>query len=291
MRPPIDGATILITGAASILGREIACQLARRARTLVLVSRRVDQLVALRGELKTINPTLGLLVRPCDVSRPAEVDALIGELERNLVQVDVLVNNARHGEDGLFEQAHWPRVAEVLQANVVAPALLTHRLLAPMIERGRGGILNIGSGAEQLFLPGEAAYAATQHFLEGFTESLRLEVEGTGVVVTRVAPGPVMCTRPEQDAADEAPLPWFTISARRCAREALYGFARGEALVYPGLGHRWVMRLMHMLPRAWKRGLGRWVGRGLRETSLIGPRHPDTQLHRRVLLAGEPVPG
>jgi hypothetical protein len=289
MRPPITDGTALITGASSGIGRELARQLARSCRTLVLVARRVDRLERLRDELHERNPTLGLVLEPCDISKPHEVDGMLSELSRHLVQVDILVNNAGQGERGLYEQASWARIEQVLQVNVVALALLTHRLLGPMIERKRGGILNVGSGVGQLFLPGAAAYAATRHFLDGFTESLRLEVEGTGVVVTQVAPGPVRETEFEQVAGgDEAPTPLFAISARQCAREALEGFERGEPLVYPGRGHRWMMRLLPALPRALKRGLGRLASRGLRDTALLGPPHPDERLLQRVLLAGEP---
>lgn len=216
---------------------------------------------------------------------------MLARLSRHLVNIDILVNDAGQGERGLYEQASWARLEQVIQVNVVAPALLTHRLLGPMIARKRGGILNVGSGVGQLFLPGSATYVATKHFLDGFTESLRLEVEDTGVVVTQVAPGPVSDTEFEQVAGgDEAPTPFFAISARQCAREALEAFERGEPLVYPGRGHRWLMRLLPALSRKLKRGLGRLAGRGLRDTALLGPPHPDERLLQRVLLAGEPSP-
>ena len=107
MRPPIDAGTVLITGASSGIGREIARQLARRARTLVLVARREERLVALRDELLAHNPTLGVMVERCDLSHPDEVDTLLDSLHRHLVRVDVLVNNAGLGDYGLYEQESW----------------------------------------------------------------------------------------------------------------------------------------------------------------------------------------
>ncbi len=291
MRPPIDGGTALITGACGPVGRELARQLARRCRTLVLVARQLDQLEKLRAELHERNPTLGLVLEPCDISKPHEVDAMLKSLASHLVQIDILVNAEAQAEQGLYEQAGWGRVEQVLQVNLVAPLLLTHRLLGPMIARKRGGVLNLGSGAGQLYLPGSAVAAASRRFLDGFTESLRLEVEGTGVVVTHVAPGPVLDTEQGPLASEDgSPLPLFCISARQCAREGLEGFERAAPLVYPGLGHRWVMRLLPLLPRAVKRELGRLAARGLRDTALLGPPHPDEQRSRRILLAGEPSP-
>ncbi|MFP2929616.1 SDR family NAD(P)-dependent oxidoreductase [Pyxidicoccus sp. 3LG] len=189
--PPIDQGTVLIIGATEGIGRELSRLLSRRVRTLVLVDRRAERLEPLREELLARNPTLGVLLHPCDVCDPHQVDELLSFLDAHFVRVDVLVNNAAVGNRGLYAEERWGQVQETLRANVWAPALLTHRLLGPMLQRGRGGVLNISSGAAQLFLPGSAVFAATQRFLDGFTEALRLEVEGRGIAVTRVARAPV----------------------------------------------------------------------------------------------------
>ncbi|MCP3162228.1 SDR family NAD(P)-dependent oxidoreductase [Myxococcus qinghaiensis] len=286
MRPPIDQGTVLITGASEGLGRELARLLSRRVRTLVLVDRDVARLKPLREELLSLYPTLGVLLEQCDVCESRQVDALVASLESKFVRVDVLVNTAALGRRGLYAEARWGGLEELLRANVWVPALLTHRLLAPMLERGRGGVMNIGSGAAQLFLPGSTMFAATQRFLDGFTESLRLEVEGRGVVITRVAPGPLG----DAGAEDAAEVPFFQISLERCARAALAAFERGEALVYPGWGHRWVMRLLPLLPRAVKRSLGRLALRGVRREALAAPEALPVGLASRVLLAREPTP-
>ncbi len=267
MRPPIDSGTVLITGACSGIGREIARQLAHRARTLVLVSHSEEQLAGLRAELEVRNPTLGVMLLPCDISRLGEVGDMLSELARHFISVDVLVNAAGAGERALFVRQRWGSIERMIQVNVVAPLLLTRRLLGPMLARGRGGILHIGAGASQLFLPGAATYAATRHCLDGFIESLRLELEYTGVVLTQVAPGPVDDSEPSKDGERQGPQPFFHVSAERCAREALAGFERGAALVYPGRAHRWVMTWLPRLPRSVRRALGRRVARELQARS------------------------
>ncbi|WP_395828001.1 SDR family NAD(P)-dependent oxidoreductase [Archangium violaceum] len=290
MRPPIDSGTILITGASSGIGRELARQLARRARTLVLVARREERLEALRDELLERNPTLGVLVERCDLAHPDDVDSLLDSLSRHLVRVDVLVNNAGLGDYSLYEQESWSRIHQMLQVNVTAPLLLTHRLLRHMVERKRGGILNISSGGARTFVPGLAVYAATKHFLDGFTESLRLELLGTGVVVTQVAPGPVDTEFSEVAGTRErvgGPPAWLRISAAQCAREAIDGFDRAAPLVYPGLAYRWMMHFSSLLPRGVLRAAGLPAAKQLRYgTSLLEPAHPDRGQH--VLLAGGP---
>ena len=180
----------------------------------------------------------------------------------------------------------------MLRVNVMAPVLLTHRLLRHMLERGRGGILNIGSGQGRVFVPGMAVYTGTKHFLDGFTEALRLELAGTGVVVTLVEPGPVESEFSEVagTAALDARAPsWMRISAARCAREALEGFERAAPLVYPGRAYRWMMKLASLVPRPVMRAGGPAAARRLRHaTSLLEPAHPDARLGQRVLLAGGP---
>lgn len=233
----------------------------------MLVSRSVERLEGLRAELEALNPTLGVILLPCDISRPGEVGRMIAELARHFISVEVLVNAAGVGERSLFAHQSWGSIERMLQINVVAPLLLTRQLLGPMLARGRGGILHIGSGASQLFLPGAAAYAATRRCLDGFIESLRLELEGTGIVLTQVAPGPVAEPKPLGRGERQAPRPFFQLSAERCARIALAGFERGVPLVYPGRIHRWVMTLLPRLPRAVRRALGRRVMRNLQERS------------------------
>ncbi|NMO22106.1 SDR family NAD(P)-dependent oxidoreductase [Pyxidicoccus fallax] len=286
--PPIDQGTVLIIGATGGIGRELSRLLSRRVRTLVLVDRYAERLEPLRDELLARNPTLGVLIHRCDVGSPREVDLLLSYLESHFVRVDVLVNNAAVGDRSLYAEERWGRVEEMLRANVWLPALLTHRLLGPMLERGRGGVLNIGSGAAHFILPGSATFAATQRFLDGFSEALRLEVRERGVTVTRVAPGPLW-DEGREDVTGE-PAPFFSVSLARCAREALAGFERGEALVYPGFGHRWMMRLLPLLPRGFKRALGRLALRGLRRESLLSPQAPPVRAEPPVLLTGEPSP-
>ncbi|MBJ6762259.1 SDR family NAD(P)-dependent oxidoreductase [Myxococcaceae bacterium JPH2] len=286
MRPPIDNSTVLIVGAADGLGPELARLLARRVRTLVLVASRISRLEPLRTELRAANPTLGVLLRTCNFCDAADVDALLGYLEQRIVRVDVLINIADMGAPGLFAQEQWERLRQTLRSNIVVPALIAHRLVPGMVARGRGGILNVGSGASHLLLPGASVFAGTQRFVDGFTEALRLELEGTGVTVTQVAPGPLDWEPPLPDEC----TPLFHLSARRGAREALAGFERGAALVYPGAGHRWVMRVVPRLPRWLQRGVGRLALRGVRARMLLTPPTRMTSPGPPMLLASRPEP-
>ncbi|MDY7230983.1 SDR family NAD(P)-dependent oxidoreductase [Hyalangium rubrum] len=282
MPTPIDFGTVLITGACSGVGREVARQLAHRVRTLVLVASEVRQLEALREALEGDYPTLGVLLLPCDLSQPDQVDGVLEELARHLIHVDVLVNAVAAGQRGPYAEQRWADIDRMLQTNVVVPLMLTHRLLGPMLARGRGGILHLGSGVGRLFLPGFVTPAATHRFLDGFLESLRLEVEGSGVVITQAVVGPL-----EEAESSPEPQPFFQISAARCVREAVAGFDHGAQLVYPGWGHRWAMTLLPLLPRPVRRALGRWAARGPGVPA--GAAQPELPASAGALLRGAPV--
>ena len=256
-RPPLDGATVLVTGASSGIGRELAVQLAARAKTLVLVARRVERLEQLRASLVTRHPQLRVVVLRADLSDEADVERAVSEVRQQAGPVDILVNNAGAGDQALFDGADWRRTRQVLATNVLAVAHLTAAVLPAMVARGRGGVLNIGSGAGLAVMPAAAAYCASKHFIDGFSEALRADLAGTGVVVTQVCPGPV--DSEFDQAAGVAggiaggPPQFLRLTAAECAREALAGFERGAALVFPGRAYRMTMMMLPLLPRRLQR--------------------------------------
>jgi len=251
--PPIDGGTVLVTGASAGIGRELAVQLASRARTLILLARRAARLEELRTSLLAKHPRLQVLALPVDLSDENDVDRALAEAGEQTGAVDVLVNNAGVGHEALADQAEWARVRNVLHTNVLAVAQLTTALVPAMVERGRGGVLNMGSGAGLTVMPAAAAYSASKHFMDGFSEALRADLTGTGVVVTQVCPGPVD-SEFDQIAGSAGgmtggPPQFLRISATQCAREALAGFDRGAPLVFPCRAYRIAMRALPLLPR------------------------------------------
>lgn len=231
-RPPLDG-IVLITGASSGIGEALARRLGPIARELVLVARRAERLEALATELTTARPTLRVRVCPCDLADAAQVQALLADLG----PIDVLVNNAGLGDLTLLERTSWDKLDWMLQVNVTALTRLTHALVPGMVARGRGGVLNVSSVYGLIWQPGVAAYVGSKHYVTAFTESLRSELRGTGVVVTLVCPGPV------QTGFEDVAGTWFARKPPRfvfqhpdrTARAALRGFVADRARVTPGL--------------------------------------------------------
>lgn len=244
--------TVLVTGASAGIGHELALEFSACAETLVLVARRLDRLEKLRAELLERHPGLKVVALAADLSEEHDIETLLDRVAKQAGPVDVLVNNAGLGDSVLFDRADWARTRQILRTNILALAQLSWALVPGMVKRGRGGVLNIGSGAGLAVMPNAVAYVGSKHFVAGFSEALRADLSGTGVTVTQVCPGPVD-SEFDQVAGSiggmaGAPPQFFRISAAQCAREALAGFERGDALVFPGRAYRFAMRALPFIP-------------------------------------------
>jgi len=169
---------------------------------------------------------------------------------------------------------------------VIAVAQLTALLVPSMVKQGRGGVLNVGSGAGLTVLPASAAYSASKYFIDGFSEALRADLAGTGVVVTQVCPGPVDSEfdtiAGTAGGMTGGPPQFMRISAARCAREALAGFDAGKPLVFPGRAYRIAMRALPLLPRTLQRRQAASAGARLRR------QEPDVAAGTRSAHKGTP---
>jgi short-subunit dehydrogenase len=237
--------TALITGASSGIGEQFARQLAARGHAVVLVARRADRLERLAEDL----PTQAHAV-PCDLATDAT--ALPKRVAELGVEVDLLVNNAGFGTSGPFLDHDPARDAEQVRLNCEAIVTLTHAFLPDMVERGRGGIINVASSAGMQPIPYESVYAATKAFAISFTDALHTELRGSGVRVLAVNPGPVP-TEWQEVAGYEAGRAGVVpgrIPAEQVVRESLAAYDRGRRSVIPGRTIRWFIRATRPSPRA-----------------------------------------
>ncbi len=187
----LDGCSALITGASAGIGREFARQLASRARSLVLVARRLERLEELRDELLNRSPHLIIHIRVVDLADNSQIDQLTEWLRDQKIDIDLLINNAGIGDYGPVATSQIERDDRMIRVNITAITLLTRHLLPQMIVKKRGAILNVSSSAGFLPIPGMAVYAASKSYVISFSEALRAELKGTGVSITTLCPGPV----------------------------------------------------------------------------------------------------
>jgi len=182
--------TALVTGASSGIGEQIALQLGARGINLVLSARSEDKLQSLAGRLRAENPGIGVEVLPADLAEPGGAKDLADRLAAAGTPVDVLVNNAGFGSHNRLIDEDPDNLAHEIQLNCSSLVTLTARLLPAMVERGRGGVLNVASTAGFQPIPTMAVYAATKAFVVSFTEALWAETRATGVRVVALCPGP-----------------------------------------------------------------------------------------------------
>ena len=177
----------LITGASHGIGAELARLCAADGYAPILTARTAAELETLATELSRAH---GVAARalPADLADPA-APAAIFEATRSDA-VEILINNAGFGLHGAFAETDWAAEARMIQVNITAAAHLTKLFLPGMLARRSGRILNVASTAA--FVPGPfmAVYYASKAFLLSFSEAIAKEVEGSGVTVTALCPGP-----------------------------------------------------------------------------------------------------
>ena len=237
----------LVTGASSGIGEAFARALARRGARLVLVARRADRLAALARELGGSDKADFVAL---DLARPDAGAALEAELARRGLEVDLLVNNAGVGLTGRFHELPLDRLLGIVDVNARAVVELTRRFLPGMIERKRGGVINVVSTSAFQPVPFFAVYAASKAFALSFTESLAGELRGTGVVVQALCPGLTESEFHHVAGTDRVPFTRTpTMRAADVAERSLDALAKGELRVIPGWRDRMVLRAQALVPR------------------------------------------
>jgi len=272
--------TVLVTGASSGIGRELAKCFAADKSNLVLVARNTAALERLAAELR-VKSKSEVHVLTADLSRPESPQKIFDELKGRGVIVDVLVNNAGFGLHGRFAELPLARQLEIIHVNVVALVALTGIFLPGMIQRscsargrpaeaperlaGRNystgqGILNVGSVAGFLPGPNMAVYYASKAFVQSFSEALHEELRGTGVTATSLCPGPTE-TNFSQTARSHRVRETQVkkMSAQLVAQIGHHDFRRGKCVSIPGASNKLVAAAVKLLPRATvRKGAGRY---------------------------------
>ncbi|HXF10934.1 MAG TPA: SDR family oxidoreductase [Desulfuromonadaceae bacterium] len=242
--------TVLITGASSGIGLELARCFAADGCRLILVARNVQALETLAAELRQKHQ-IDVIVMRADLSQRETPKRIFSDLTTQKVLVDIVVNNAGFGAIGVFE--HWPaeRLNEMIQVNVGALTELTRLFVPGMVQRGSGGVLNVGSVAG--FIPGGgmAVYYATKAYVLSFSEALAAELAGTGVKVSVLCPGPVPTNFGAVAGSKHVDL--IRVSGRPAdlvARDGHKAFRKGRTICISGGQNKFLVFLIRWVPRA-----------------------------------------
>jgi short-subunit dehydrogenase len=221
------GPYALVVGGSYGLGAAFAEALARRGMNLVLLARNEDALNATAARLKE---TYGVdvVAFAADVVDYTSVKQQLTDLKRD---IGLLVYDAAYAPIGRFEDVTEDQLLTATEVNVRAPLLLTKFLSAPMIERGRGGIILMSSLAGSQGSPNIAAYAATKSFNAILAEGLWKELKPHGVDVLACMAGAIL-TPGYQEAENTKPAPG-TLEAKDVAEQTLKALGTGP-IVIPG---------------------------------------------------------
>lgn len=240
--------TALITGASGGIGLELARCFARGGFDLVLVARDETRLRKAADELQARFKITARIITK-DLSQPQAPDEIWAQLQQEKVHVDVLVNNAGFSVYGLFRETDLNAELQMMQVNIVALTHLSKLFLPAMIEKSSGRILNVASTAA--FAPGPlmAVYFATKAFVLSFSQALSNEVEGSGVHICCLCPGPTTSDFQERAKMQDSRLMESAMmDAATVARTGYRGLMRGKTVVITGVHNKGFALLTRLLP-------------------------------------------
>jgi hypothetical protein len=240
------GRWVLITGASSGLGREMARLLAKEhGANLVLVARRQERLAELKSEIEG-TASVSVATVTADLTNIQEVERVFSEATADR-EIYGVVLNAGVTHFGAYDELSWPEFQTMLATNVTSVVRLTTLFLPHLLKANQGGgILLVASMAGLTPVPYQTAYSGTKGFLVNFGRGLYHELRGKNVSVTTFVPGGIIT---EMTAGERfGPLRGWLMPVDRCAREAVQGFARRDYLCVPGFTNRLGTMLMRFLP-------------------------------------------
>jgi short-subunit dehydrogenase len=238
--PAYAGKVVVVTGASTGIGRALCLALAPQRPRLVLAARDEKSLHGVAEECRALGAEA--LVAPTDVTVPEQCRTLVERAVARFEGLDVLVNNAGMSMWARFDEVADLAVFEALmRVNYLGAVYLTHYAL-PELKRRRGQIVGVASLAGLTGVPTRTGYAASKHAMIGFLDSLRVELRGTGVDVTIVAPDFVVSEihrrslGPDGQPLGESPMQESKImTTEACARMILEGMTHRRRLVVGSL--------------------------------------------------------
>lgn len=264
MKRKIADHCVLVTGASSGIGRELARQLAARSARLLVTARRQAELESLVQE-----------IRQATGQRPTDVECLAGDLtdaafRAQLLQqvqerwgrLDALINNAGVGAMGRFQDSHPNTLRQVMEVNFFAPVELV-RLALPLLQRGQQPIIvNMISVLGHRAVPLKSEYSASKFALHGWSDALRAELEPLGIDLTLVSPSTTDSDFFAHALQDSTGKDWKAGGAspvERVAAATIRAMQRGSHEVVLTLGGKLLVLFDRLAPTLANHAIRRWA--------------------------------
>ena len=190
MGKPYGRSYVLITGATTGIGYELAKLYANDGNNLILVARDEEKLEKVKEELMLLY-NINVYSISLDLSEDNSCEKLLNYVNKKNISVDILINNAGLGSFGYLSEIEIEKELNLIDVNVRALTELTKVFLPIMISHGDGAIMNVASTAAFCAGPKMATYYASKSYVLSFTEAIYEELKGTGIKVSCLCPGPV----------------------------------------------------------------------------------------------------
>ncbi|HMS34757.1 MAG TPA: SDR family oxidoreductase [Ignavibacteria bacterium] len=243
---------VLITGATTGIGYELAKLFAKDKYELIIIARNETRLSETASSLiKDYNVKVKFI--PKDLSKTDSAKEIFAELKNENISVDMLVNNAGFGDQGAFAESELSNDLDMIHLNITSLVILNRLFLDDMLKKNSGRIMNVASTAA--FQPGPfmAMYYATKAFVLSFSEAVAEELSGTDVTVSCLCPGPTETEFQNRAGIKETKMmsgKRFTVMT--AAEVALTGYKemmKGKKIIIPGFANKAGTFFVKILPR------------------------------------------
>ena len=247
--------TAMVTGASEGIGKCFAEIFAKNGHDLVLVARSLDKLKELATELSS-KFNVEVHVFAADLIPPGSAQKLFSQLQLEEIDVDILVNNAGMMQIEKLHECDIENLNRLVQLNIQSLVNMCYQFVGPMTERGQGKILNVGSIASFMPMPGFAAYGASKAFVLSFSEGIAEELRGKGVTVTCACPGMTETKMLSHAEGLEKYVPSFLkADPMELASESYKSCMKGDVV--------YVDKLANKLLVQWAKHYPKWMVRGV----------------------------
>ncbi len=242
--------TALITGASGGIGYEFVKIFADKNFDLILVARNINKLEDIKSDIQR-KYHVDVETLPMDLSNPSSAQKIYATIQKLERTINILINNAGFGDYGNFAELDWEKGNRMLQVNITTLTQLTHLFMKDMIGEKEGKILNVASTAA--FQPGPqmAMYYATKAYVLSFSEAVAKELQGTGVTMTTLCPGPTKTNFQATAAADSSKLfkRLHVATAKEVAETGYKALLKGKPIAIHGILNKILVFTTRLAPR------------------------------------------